>query len=222
MKIIIILFTFLPLMVFGSNKNCYCDKDTLMNEATTSCDTTKFSNNSIMYWQYNCDRIWLTLENRNNKKFVINEVPVHLYGYTYRLGFHLIKEFENSLLFRTGCPANGSCIYKLIDKTNGKQIKEFCQLICIDTDISYNNPHKYKFDFVVFFSGYSNNIIVYFINSKKYYKVPFYEKFTSIVPEYKFYDMKLSNQNILFLYYETETGNKKVFKINLNDKKYKH
>ncbi len=119
----------------GQNNPCFCDKDTLMNEATVSCDTTTFSNNAKLYWQYNCDRIWLTLENVSGQKFEIDEVPVEFYNYTYRLGFHLIKEYDKTILFRSGCPANGPCIYSLIDKSNGQIITEFDQLLCIDTDV---------------------------------------------------------------------------------------
>jgi len=76
-----------------------------------------------MYWQFNCDNIWLTLENKSGNKFKIDEVPVDLYGYTYRLGYHLIKEYKNNLLFRSGCAATGPCSYILIDKNNGKKRK---------------------------------------------------------------------------------------------------
>ncbi len=113
---------------YGQKKHCFCAKVPEMNSATVSCETAKLKNNSKLYWQYDCNRIWLTLENAKGKKAVINEVDVELFGYTYRLGYYLIKEYKNSLLFRSGCPANGPCIYTLIDKNNGKIIKRKNQI----------------------------------------------------------------------------------------------
>jgi len=190
----------------------------LMNEATVSCDTTIFSNKAKLYWQYNCDRIWLTLENSKGQKSVIDEIPVELYGYTYRLGFHLIKEFDKTVLFRSGCPANGPCIYTLIDKNNGKKVKEFDQLICIDTDIRRSNAHKYNFDFVVYLSDTTNNLIIYYVDKNKILKVPFNENRTPQIQP-KFNDMVL-HHNVLTLSYKLDNNTKKTLNINLNDKKY--
>ena len=190
-----------------------------MNETTVSCDTTTFSNNAKLYWQYNCDRILLTLENENGQKNVIDEVPVELYGYTYRLGFHLIKEFDKTILFRSGCPANGPCIYTLIDKNNGNKIKEFDQLICIDTDIKWENAHKYNFDFVVYLSDTTDHLIIYYVDDNRILKIPFKEKLTSVIPQHQFDEMTLNN-NILTLTYELDDNKKKTLNINLNDKKY--
>lgn len=213
---ILLLFT---LPTFGQNNHCFCDKDTLMNETTVSCDTTTFSNNAKLYWQYNCDRILLTLENENGQKNVIDEVPVELYGYTYRLGFHLIKEFDKTILFRSGCPANGPCIYTLIDKNNGNKIKEFDQLICIDTDIKWENAHKYNFDFVVYLSDTTDHLIIYYVDDNRILKIPLKEKLTSVIPQHQFDEMTLNN-NILTLTYELDDNKKKTLNINLNDKKY--
>lgn len=216
MSTILLLLT---LPVFGQNKHCFCDENTQMNRATVSCDTTNFSNGAKLYWQYDCERIWLTLENSNGQKNVIDEVPVELYGYTYRLGFQLIKEFSKTILFRSGCPANGPCIYTLIDKNNGNKVKEFDQLICVDTDINRKNPHKYNFDFVIYISDTSDYLIIYYIDSEKTLKVPFKEKLTSIIPRYQFDEMMIDD-NILTISYVLENKTKKSIKIDLNDNKY--
>lgn len=215
------IITFLYLLIFfqtfGQNKRCFCVKDSLMKESI-SCDTTYFSNNSKIYWQFNCDDIWLTLENKNGNKFKIDEVPVDLFGYTYRLGYHLIKEYKNSLLFRSGCGATGPCSYILIDKINGKKIRDFNQLICIDTDVQIKNEHQYNFDFVVYL--FEESIIIEYIESKKKVKVAFKENLTALIPEHQFDKMILKN-NILTIFYENDEG-KKTLKINLSDKKYSH
>lgn len=213
-------------LIFGQlsaqNKQCNCDKDTLMNTVTTSCNTTILSNKSKLYWQYNCDKIWLTLENIKGKRIVIDEVPVEYYSYTYRLGFHLIKEFEKAILFRSGCPANGPCIYILIDKSTGKKINEFGQLICIDTKAREDLP--YQFDFIVYPDADQKNLVVEYINISKKLTIPFdLEKnnLTAAIPEYQFDKMKLHG-NILTLYYTTNDYKKLHLKIDLRNKKRVH
>jgi len=211
--IILLLFS---IQTFGQKAQCFCDKNKYMNSATTSCDTIIFNNKSFLYWQYNCDSIWLTLENKKNEKYIINDVEVDLFGYTYRIGFQLIKEYQNSLLFRYGCPANGTCMYTLIDKNNGKTLKEFNQLICIDTDINLDNAHEYEYEFVVYFSENYNKIIVYNINNDKTLEFPFNDNLNNDpTPEYLFSKMLLKN-NILTLFYHTNKVKNKPFIINLN------
>lgn len=220
MKILLTIFLILSSRALvGQVKDCFCDRNTQLNGATVSCDTKTLSNNSKLYWQYTCDRIWLTLENPRGEKFVIDEFGVELYAYTYRLGYHLIKEFEESLLFRSGCPANGPCLYTLIDKDKGKKIKEFDQLICIDTDVKWENPHEYNFDFIVYFSDTADQIIVYYVDGGKTLKVPFKEKLNGIVPQYQFKKMTLES-NILTLFYELDNQAKKTLEIDLNDERY--
>lgn len=211
------ILTFGPL--YGQKKQCHCDKDTLMNNATVSCETRMLKNKAQLYWQYNCDKIWLTLETNKGKNITIDEVPVEYYGYTYRLGFHFVKEFNNSILFRSGCAANGPCIYTLIDKTTGKKIDEFGQLICIDTDIK--DEKKYPFEFLVYADSNYKRIIIYYPDTKKVLKVPFdFEKnnVTAVIPEYQFDRMEVSG-NILTLYYTTSENKKLNLKINLKNKK---
>ncbi len=198
----------------GKTNPCFCENDSLINNYTVSCDTTIFSNNAKLYWQFNCDRIWLTLENENGQQTIIDTIPIGLYAYTYRLGFHLIKEFDKTILFRSGCPANGPCIYTLIDKNTGNKIKEFDQLICIDTE-----DDKYNFDFIVYLSETTDYLIIYYVDNGKTLQVPFKENLTSSIPQYQFDKMTLNN-NILTLTYELDDNTNKTLNINLNDEKY--
>ncbi len=140
-----VMTVFLFHQSYGQKKDCFCDKDTLMNESTVDCKTIILKNSSKLYWQFNCGRIWLTLENANGKKKVIDEVKVELYAYAYRLGYHLIKEYKNTLLFRSGCPANGPCMYTVIDKTNGKKIKEYKNIAANECVYSIP-PEKISFE----------------------------------------------------------------------------
>jgi hypothetical protein len=202
----------------AQQKQCHCDKDSLMNDATISCETSTLKNNSTLYWQYNCDSIWLTLENKNGKKTVLDEVEPSLFPYTYRLGYHLIKEYNSSLLFRSGCPANGPCNYTLIDKSNGKKLEAFKPLICVDTDNQLENPHPYEYNFVVYFSEVNDSLVVYFVDGKKYLQIPFNSKknkLSSPNPEQQFKHMKKSNDT-LTLAYENDEKQIKELKIPLD------
>ena len=201
---------------YGQQKQCFCNDNEAIKEAPISCETIVLRNKSKLYWQFNCNKVWLTLQNNTGKKIIINEVEIDLYSYVYRLGYHLIKEYKNSLLFRCGCPANGPCSYTLINKTNGQNIKEFNQLICIDTDNLSEKAHVYKYDFVVYLSDKANYLNVYFVDTKKQFKVPFNFELTSHNPEYQFKKMEVKS-NILTLFFEEKNENQ-IFKINLNNK----
>jgi len=212
--LIISILTLINVSAYGQVARCFCEKDTLMNGATVSCDTTDFDNQSKIYWQYNCDSIWLTLENKLEQKIIIDQVQVDLFNLTFRLGYHLIKEFDQSLLFRSGCPANGPCRYILIDKKNGQRIKEFHQLICIDTDVAWKKPQKYQYDFVVYLSYDSDKLVVYFIESKKTIRAPFNEKLNSVIPEQQFDKLTVENE-ILNVWYLNNLDELKKVEIDL-------
>jgi hypothetical protein len=182
------------------------------------CDTTTLSNNSKLYWQFNCESIWLTLENPNGKRKVIDELPSTFSEIASRLGYHLIKEFEKGILFRSGCAANGPCNYILIDKLYGNILKEFPQLICIDTDISIEDPQNYKFDFVVYLSDTSDHLILYYIDTGKSCMISFKEKLTGVIPEFQFTRMTMADK-VLTLFYEMDDTKTKTVSVNLDEKK---
>ncbi|MFN8237394.1 MAG: hypothetical protein U0T77_04425 [Chitinophagales bacterium] len=96
-----------------------------MNSSTVDCDIRTLKNKAKLYYQFNCDSIWLTLENNGQKKIIFS-TDTELYAYTYRLGYQLEKEYKNSLLFKFGCSASiPDCSYILINKWNGKVLKKY-------------------------------------------------------------------------------------------------
>ena len=203
--------------VVTQNNHCFCENDSLINDYTVSCDTTTFTNNSKLYWRFNCDRIWLTLEYENGQKNVIDTVPIDLYAYTYRLGFQFIKEFKKTILFRSNCAATGPCTFTLVDKHTGNKINEFPQLICINTEDS-----KYVYDFIVYLSENSDNLIIYYPDSEKTLKIPLKENLTSkAYPQQQFEEMTLKDNNLRITYW-TNDNTKKILNINLKDEKYSH
>lgn len=124
-KYIIFLILFQINICCAQNKKCFCVENKLMNDSQINCDTIILKNGYNLYWQFDCDRIWLTLENANNSKIVLDEINSNLYGYVYRLGYQLIKDYPKKLLFRSGCPANGPCKFIVINKRDGKITKEY-------------------------------------------------------------------------------------------------
>lgn len=191
-------------------KTCFCEEDTLVNQFTTSCDTTILKNKSKLYWQFNCDCIWLTLENKNGYKKTIHTVPIELYAYTSRLGYDLIKEFDNVLLFSYGCSATGSCSFILLDKNTGKKKREFDMLLGVW------QADNYPFDFLVDLE--QQQLHVYFVNEQRSIHFPLKEQpMANAYPDQQFSDLKVQN-NILTMIYETNGGMEEKLKINLNEK----
>lgn len=184
-----------------------------MNNATVSCDETDLRYGAKLYWQYSCDRIWLTLEKKNGRKIVLDEMPVDLFGYTYRLGYYFSKEYEKHLLFRSGCPANGACNFILVNKETGKIEKEFGELI-------YNHDTDTFYDFVLYFDYKSNtdySIIAEFIDTNRKFEIPVNSSYlTEIHPEYQFEKVSYENQLISLTY--NDKGRKRKLTIDTRGK----
>lgn len=184
-------------------RECYCSA-TALDEypgANVRCETEELSDGTKFYWQYDCKWIWLTLENKDGMKFVINEVPVNLHGYAYRLGYHFIKEFKKGILFRSGCSGSGPCEgYYLVDRMNGKVIKRFPQLIEIDSDARVKDPSPYLHDFVVYLAYEPSRLIVYFIEYGRTYSTILAQEPKGAIPERQFSDLHFENGKIKLNY----------------------
>ena len=120
-------------------------------------------------------------------------------------GYHLSKEFTKSLLFRSGCPANGPCNFVLIDKDNGENLKEFGQLI-------YNYDTDTIYDFILYLSS-KDILTLHYVDTDKKYKIKIDSKqINAVIPEYMFTKVFVTN-NVLTLQY----GNSR---LSLDLKKY--
>jgi hypothetical protein len=200
-------FLFSSSSSFSQKKTCACDNDSLEGRSI-NCRTIVLKNKARLYWQYNCDSAWLTLQTSKGKKIVLDTLPAGLFYYTFRMGFQLFKEFEHYLVLRSECPANGPCKYSLVDKNNGKKIKTVSQLICAE-------GKTYDFDFIVYFTPAYDQLVVYFVDSKKTISVPFnHTKLNVLVPEFQFSKMKVVN-NILQLFYQNDDGKHHRFCVRL-------
>jgi hypothetical protein len=196
----------LVLIVYGScaqANECFCSSDSMMNECMPDCKQILLKNGAKLYWQFNCDKIWLTLELRSSKRITIDTLPIEYYPYFDRLGYQFFKEFAKSLLFRSGCPANGPCNFVLLDKTNGKKLKDFGELI-------YDHDTRKIYNFLLYLSS-DSTLILHYIGTNKRYKFKIDSReFNEIIPEYMFNKIAIEN-NLLRLQY----GNKTIL-VNLN------
>ncbi|MGL4629902.1 MAG: hypothetical protein ACRCVT_01755 [Leadbetterella sp.] len=196
--------------------SCGCESDSIKTLNTINCDTTTLRNNSKLYYQFNCDSIWLTLENLKEKKTILYSEKENFndfFGIQWRLAFKLMKEFDQYLLFRSDCPANGPCNFVLFDKNTGEFKKEFGELI-------YDHESQTFYDFVLYFSKTENTIIADFIDSNKQFKIPIDKtQFSSITPEYNF-DIIHYDQGIITLkYYYGDYKKTELKEISVNTRK---
>jgi hypothetical protein len=208
MRPVLLALMILSTPCLGRKKECGCAIKGLVSEYTTDCKTTYLKNGGRLYWQFNCKSIWLTLENPKGRKYIIDTVPTELSGYTYRLGYQLVKEYTKTLLFRSGCPANGPCNFVLVDKSNGKVLKEFGELI-------YDHNTDVFYDFVLYFAN-PNTLGLYYINTKKEYKIPIDgSSFIAVVPEYQFGDIIVRNGKLSLSYDYDDNEKKRNLTIDL-------
>ena len=121
--------------------------------------------------------------------------------------------YKKSLLFRYGCPANGPCMFTLVDKYNGKKLNQFPELI-------YNHNTQLFYDFIIYFSS-PNTLTLYFIETNKKHKISINRKyFNAVIPEYQFDDVILKNNIVTLTYNSNELDT--TGKIIIDLKKYRH
>lgn len=198
---LIFVFVLIKITAFGQYKcNCSVNPDI---KGSIDCKIKKFKDGGKLYYQFNCDSIWLTYENNKGGRFIIDSSDTLLYNYNYRIGFQLAKEYKRSLLFRSGCPANGPCNFILISKKTGKRLSEYGELI-------YDHSTKKFYDFIIYFSNDKLNALTLdFIDANKQYKIPINPKlYNSAIPEYSFDKISFKNEKLTLSYeYEKKAGN---------------
>ena len=182
---ILIILTFI---CFGQNI-CSCESNQQQNKSI-GCDIDILGNGDLLYYQHNCDSIWLILD-KGDQKINLFTTETDLYGYHYRLDPKLVNEFEEYLLFRYGCPANGPCNHFAVNKATGDKTADFYELI-FKGENSLTN-------FVVALDYM--NIKIHNLKTNETDSIPFdTERLTAIIPEYHFDKGKIS-KGILYLPY---------------------
>jgi hypothetical protein len=139
------------------------------------------------------------------------------YSYTYRLGYQLAREFNKTILFRSGCPANGPCNFVLVDKKSGQKVHEFGELIY---DHEIDSP--FSAPFILYFTNNSlSTIMLYYIDSDKKYKIAVDgNQFKGTIPEYEIDNIKVTEDLLTFTmpYYDKRKWTTKTVSVDL--KKY--
>lgn len=201
---------FLTAKSFGQNI-CFCDSNQFLNESI-DCTIDTLLTGDILYYQHNCDSIWLTLK-IGEKKMILFATETVLYGYHYRLDPHLINEFDDFILFRYGCPANGPCNYFAVDKRTGERTFEFGELIF--------KGDGNKTNFVIALGDM--NLLVFNLNTKEVDSILFDTKrLTEIIPEYQFGECSIKNGYLIMPYsfWDNETNEEKTETLIIEINKY--
>jgi hypothetical protein len=194
----ILLFVIFFNAVEAQPRQCGCATDTLITDVV-NCHTRKLKNGAELFYQFNCDSVWLTLKTANKRKHILylmkGKTYKELFGYTFRLGYNFCHEFDKYLLFRNACPANGPCNFTLVNKTTGKIFKELGELI-------YDHKTNKFYDFILYLSDKSKQkLVIYYPDKNKKYFISL-DNFDSrgYAPEYDFDEVGVQN-NILTLRY---------------------
>lgn len=212
---LILAFFVIKISAFAQYK-CSCSVNPDIKESI-DCKIKKFQDGGKLYYQFTCDSIWLTYENNKGKEFIIDSSDTLLYSYNYRIGFQLAKEYKESLLFRSGCPANGPCNFILISKKTGKRLAEYGELI-------YDHSVTEKFyDFIIYFSNDKLDALTLdFIDENKQYKISINPKlYNSAIPEYSFDKISFKNGKLTLSYHYAKSSNWLTKTITVNIAKLK-
>ena len=198
------------------SKSCGCVKDSLLNDLVT-CEEKILKDKSTIYYQFDCDSIWLTLKNIKGQKKILYSLSGDDYivfgPLNYRLGYYFVQEFNQELLFRWSCPATGACSYILVNKQSGKPTQEFNNLI-FDLNKESNN------DFLIYFED-QNTLAVQFVDLKERIQIQINsEHFTQIIPEFQFVEISVVNKTLVMTYDYDENGIDKTGKIEQNISRY--
>src|SRR5690349_18547975 len=94
-----LLTLFLSLSGKGQNFSCKCDSASIEG-FEIDCHTKKLKDGSLLFYQFNCDSIWLTLQNSAGQKHVLYAIATRLHTYHECIGYIFYREFRKFLLFR--------------------------------------------------------------------------------------------------------------------------
>ncbi|TAE20152.1 MAG: hypothetical protein EAZ95_00080 [Bacteroidetes bacterium] len=129
--------------VFGQDKlTCDCS-DSLDLPHIQYCTPFTLKTGEKLYYQYDCDTLWLTLERENTKTIIFSE-KCSYYENSYEKPYLFITEFDKYILFARFC--NPTCTHYLVEKATGK-VKEIISKLIFDGSL----PNGKTFDIVISF-----------------------------------------------------------------------
>jgi hypothetical protein len=209
---VLLLFSIISYSGSAQKLSCSCDSISL-DLLQMDCGKKALRNNAFLYYQFNCDSIWLTLQNRNGKKIILYSFPTRLYEYHYRVGYVFLREFKNVILFGRDCVAPTGCSYVLINSYTGRIEKELGEPIsCPGTETIKN---------IIFYLDYSSykdmKLVLYYPDTKKKILLPLRKvDFTLEKPPIQFESIRIKNKILTVTYASTENyTNSQTMKFDL-------
>jgi len=212
---LLIIFLFFSVSVYAQS-NCICEKDSLITKTILekgcsstaggkNCEIFELKNGNLLYYQFNCDSIWLTFENKQKNKKVLFSKETEAHAHSYRRAYELVREFDNSLLFSFHC--SPICLYFLHDKQTGEALPSLPT-----TTLIFDGKDK---------EGTEVNFLIYFTDEKYQFltihNIASNKKYQVLIPDFKrelvYPEMQITYSKIINnsveLYYD-----KKSIKIN--------
>jgi len=125
-----------------TTSTCDCSDETLIY---LNCDTTFLSNNSMLYWSYECDSVFYFFENDG----VLNSLKSGShYGLISEIGMTFIKEYDHYLYFIeehiSGCCAPPDIV--LLDTNDASEIYRVYADLYVFADVEKNYILHFKND----------------------------------------------------------------------------
>jgi hypothetical protein len=212
---IVLSLIFCSLLVSGQKASCACDS--ISSEAfQLDCNKRKLGNGALLFYQFNCDSIWLTLQNARGKTRVLYSIPTRLHDYHDRVGWVFYREYRDALLFRKDCVPPTGCDFFLVDKTTGHTRLELGEII--------DCPGMEKLKGLLFFLDSSSDkklkLVLYYPDSGKRIELPLKKAdFNSENPNQQFGSIRL-NGNILSVSYRPGESNPPLRTLRFDLRRY--
>ncbi len=153
--------------------DCNCAEPYARN--AIRCDTTMLKNAALLYYRYTCDSMWLTLQQADGSRTTIySDTTTTLFPLAYRLAYHLLAEYDQTLLFRYGCPANGPCQIAVVDKRTGILLLERSEPELLNRDVAIpgTSTAEPRMDFLLYASDDGESLLLYYLDTRKVHTIP--------------------------------------------------